>query len=143
MKSPDGRECSTFLRHKKIALTGKRTTKVYLLNPDERTVEKIQVDDCAINDGPRCDWLILLDRPFPKEEIYVELKASHVSRGVEQIEATVKKLSADAAQLPIRCLVVFRRRPKIGTDAQKYAIKFRRKFNAVFNLVSDKDEVAL
>ena len=76
MKSPDGRKCSKFLRDKKIALSGTRTTKLYLLNPAERRVEQIEVDGCAMTEGKRCDWLVRLNDASSKEEIYVELKGS-------------------------------------------------------------------
>ena len=74
MKSPDGRECSTFLQHKRIALSGRKTTRLYLLNPAERQVEQIEVDGCAITEGKRCDWLVRLNDASSKEEIYAELR---------------------------------------------------------------------
>ncbi len=93
MKSADGRECS-FVRHKKILLAGKKTTKLHLLNPTAREVEKIEVDGCAITEGRRCDWLILVQDRKPHEEIYVELKGSKIHHAVEQLEAAIQKLSA-------------------------------------------------
>ena len=136
MRSPDGRECSTFLRHTKIALTGQRTTAFYLLNPNQRAVEKVQVDDCAITSGPRCDWLVLLDDAISREEIYVELKGSDVYHAVEQLEATINQLSADRLHLPKRCFVVFTRNPMTGTDVQKHKVKFLQNFKAVFRPVT-------
>ncbi len=143
MKSPDGRECSDFHRHKKIALSGKKTTKLYLLNPTERRVEQIVVDGCAIMEGRRCDWLVRVDDAMSKEEIYVELKASKVDYAVEQLRATIEKLSADHASLLKRCFVVFNRNPMTGTDTQKYKLQFRQTFNSGFRLVKDKTEVRL
>ena len=79
MRSPDdGRECGTFTQHPKIALSGARTSTLYLLNPKRRNAEKIEVDGCAITEGPRCDWLVLLNDATSHEEIYVELKGSDV-----------------------------------------------------------------
>lgn len=143
MKSPDGRQCSEFLQHKTITLGGKRTSILYLLNPQERRVEKIQVDDCAITEGLRCDWLILANDAAPKEEIYVELKGSDVYHGVEQLEVTINKLSTDRARLRKRCFIVFSRNPMFLTDSQKYKVRFRKTFNAVFDLVRSKSEVVL
>jgi hypothetical protein len=143
MRSPDGRECSIFLRAKKISLAGKNTTTLYLLNPDEWKVETVDVDNCAITSGPRCDWLILLNHPFPREELYIELKRSRVDHAVEQLKATIKVLSAGASRIPKRCFVVFLRNPMIGTDVQKNKVKFSRDFNAVFSLVRDKAEIRL
>jgi hypothetical protein len=144
MKSPDGRrECSTFLRHKKIALSGKKTTMLYLLNPSERQVERIEVDGCAITEGKRCDWLVRLNDATSNEEIYVELKASHVHHAVEQLRATMENLSADRAKFPKRCFIVFNRNPMIGTDVQKYKAQFRQTFRSGLDLVKSNKEVPL
>jgi hypothetical protein len=143
MKSPDGRECSTFRQHRKLALSGKKTTTLYLLNPDERIVEQIEVDGCAIMDGIRCDWLVRLNDATSKEEIYVELKGSDVRHAVEQLRATIVKLSADRAKFPKRCFVVFTRNPLTGTDVQQLKLQFRKTFNSLFQPVRDKAEIPL
>ena len=64
------------------------------LNPTEREVEKIEVDGCVITEGIRCDWLVRLNDATSKEEIYVELKGSDVYHAVEQLQASVERLSA-------------------------------------------------
>jgi len=143
MKSADGRECSSFVRQKNIPLFGKRTTKLYLLNPQERKVERIEVDGCAITDGLRCDWLVVINDSLKHEENYVELKGSKIDHAVEQLKATINKLSADRARLAKRCLVVLNRCPMTGTDVQKYKDKFLKNFNAVFKPVRDRAEVPL
>jgi hypothetical protein len=143
MKSPDGRECSTFLRGKRIALSGKKTTKLYLLNPTERQVEQIEVDGCAITEGKRCDWLVRLNDEASKEEIYVELKGSAVYHGVEQLRATIERLSADCPKFSKRCFIVFTRNPMTGTDLQKYKLQFQQEFSSYFALVKDKAEIPL
>jgi len=140
MKSPDGRECSAFLRHKKLALSGKKTTTFYLLNPTEREVEKIEVDGCVIMEGIRCDWLVRLNDATSKEEIYVELKGSDVYHAVEQLRTSVERLSADRAKYPKRCFIVFNRNPMIGTDLQKYKAQFWQKFKSGLELVKDGAE---
>src|SRR5947209_8726499 len=124
MKSPDGRECSTFLRLRRIAISGKRTTTLYLLNPTERRVEQILVDGCAITEGERCDWLVRLEDATSKTEIYIELKGSDVYHAVEQLRATIEKLSVDRASLSKRSYIVFARNPMTGTDVQKYKVQF-------------------
>ena len=143
MKSADGRECSSFVRHKKIVLSGKKTTKLCLLNPQERDIEQVEVDGCAITDGLRCDWLVRINDRQPHEEIYVELKSSQVYHAVDQLEATIKKLSADRVRLAKRCLIVFRGNPMVRTDVQQNKVKFRKNFNAKFELVKDRTEIPL
>jgi hypothetical protein len=131
------------VRDTKIALSGKRTTKLYLSNPQEREVEKIEVDGCAITDGLRCDWLVLINDRQPHEEIYVELKGSKVSHAVEQLKATIKTLSADSVHLPKRCFVVYSRNPMPRTDVQNNKVKFRENFKADLRLVPDGTEITL
>jgi hypothetical protein len=143
MKSPDGRECSTFLQVRRIALSGRRTTTLYLQNPEGRRVERVEVDGCAITQGPRCDWLLLLNDTTSREEIYVELKGRDVSHAVRQLQATVCALSTDRMCFPKRCFVVFTRNPMTGTDIQRYKVKFRSDFSAGLYLVKDNTEVRL
>jgi hypothetical protein len=143
MKSPDGRECSTFLRHKKITLTGRRTSTLYLLNPLLRRAERVEVDNCVIVEGPRCDWLVRLDDDASREEIYVELKGSDILHAVDQLEATINKLSIDRKRFPKRCLVACSRSPLTGTDVQKYKARFHNRLRASFQVVRDGAEVPL
>jgi hypothetical protein len=143
MNSPDGRECSEFPQDKKTALGGVRTSTLYLLNPQERTVDKIQVDDCAITEGLRCDWLVLLNDLISTEEIFVELKGSDISHAIEQLKTSVEKLSADRKRFPKRCLVVFSRNPRFQTDIQNSKKRFKKDFNAAFSLVRNRSEVSL
>ena len=143
MKSPDGRECSELHQRPKISLSGERTTKVCFLNPQRRTVEQITVDDCAITQGVRCDWLLLLNDAISRAEIYVELKGSDIPHAVEQLKATIVQLSADFRRLPKRCLVVFTRSPMSGTDIQNLKVRFWNDFSARFEMVRDGAEVPL
>ncbi len=143
MRSLDGRECSTFVQHKIIVVTGRRTSTLYLCNPNERRVEKVEVDGCAITEGPRCDWLVLLNDAISREEIYAELKGSGVYHAADQLQATIERLSVDRVRIPKRCFVVFTRNPMTGTDVQRYKAKFRRNFNSRFDLVRDKAKITL
>jgi hypothetical protein len=99
------------------------------------------VDGCAITEGIRCDWLVLKNDRQPHEEIYVELKGSDVYHAVEQLKATIQKLSSDRTKIAKRCLVVFTRNPMTGTDVQKSKIAFKKDFNAVFEPVRDGAEI--
>jgi hypothetical protein len=94
-------------------------------------------------DGIRCDWLVRLNDATSKEEIYVELKGSDVRHAVEQLRATIVKLSADRAKFPKRCFVVFTRNPLTGTDVQQLKLQFRKTFNSLFQPVRDKAEIPL
>jgi hypothetical protein len=143
MKSPDGRQCSKFLKHRRIALKGRRTTTVYFLNNDEREVERIEVDGCAITEGVRCDWLLRLDDAASKEEIYVELKGRGVPHAIEQLRGSIDRLSADKRLHPKRAIIVFTRNPMSGTDIQIQQAKFLKDFRAILSMVKDKATLPL
>jgi predicted metalloendopeptidase len=70
----------------------------------------------------------------------VELKASPVYRAVDQLRASMEKLSADLTKLPKRCSIVFNRNPMIGTDLQKLKAQFWQKFISHLELVKDRAE---
>lgn len=143
MKSPDGRECSTFHNHRRIALRGRRTSTLYLSNPQEQPVEQIIVDGCAITEGRRCDWLLRLIEAPSKEEIFVELKGAGVSDAIEQLRESITKLSVQRITHPKRAVIVFTRNPMDGTDMQIHKVKFLREFNAFLTLVKDNQEITL
>jgi hypothetical protein len=143
MKSPDGRECSKILRDRKIKLTGQKTSAVYLLNPTGRTIERVEVDDCVITVGRRCDWLIVMNDSISRAEIYVELKGSDILHAIKQIEATIKRLSADHTKGQKRSLVVLRQVPIERTVVQTTRQKFKRDFNSTFETIRHNAEVRL
>ncbi len=143
MKSPDGRECSALITDRKIVLDGRKTTKLYFLNPQQREVEKIEVDGCAITDGARCDWMLLLDDNTSREEIYVELKGSKVWRASEQLQATIKRLSKNQLKFSRRCFIVTSRNPMTGTDIQGLQKKFQKNFKADLFISRNNSEVSL
>ena len=58
---------------------------------------------------PRCDWAVEVDDDVSREEIFIELKGSHMTDAVKQIEATITRLSSNPAQMKKRCLVAFNR----------------------------------
>lgn len=139
----NGGKCSEFIAHGTIKLSGPRTSTLYLLNPHKRTVERVQVDGCAITEGCRCDWMVVLEDAISNEELFVELKGSGVYHAVEQLQVTIETLSENAASFPKRSFVVFNRNPMYGTDVQRYKKTFRRDFNSEFDLKRNGSEIQL
>jgi hypothetical protein len=136
LKIPSGREsCINRLRDKRIALSGKQTSRLYLSNPTERWVEKIQVDGCAITQGLRCDWAVEVDDRVSRKEIFIELKGSHLTHAAKQLAATIVKLSSDPAQTEKRCLIAYERCPLTGPEIKQLQEKFQKKYNATFEPV--------
>lgn len=143
MKSPDGqRECSTFHNHRHVALSGRRTSTLYLKNPHRINVEQIEVDGCVITNGKRCDWLVRVIDP-PNEEIFVELKGSGVTDAIQQLRESITKLSAQKTTHPKRAVIVFTRNPMNGTDIQIQQVKFLKEFGARLIMVKDNSEISL
>ena len=143
MKNAEDRECSKILRGRTITLTGKRTVTVHCLNPDEREIERIEVDGCAITTGPRCDWLVVVENEG-RRELFVELKGSDVPRAIKQLESSIVALSADKAKLGKRAMVVLRKAPpKENTLVQRTQKRFKRDFNSSFETVRDKGKTSL
>lgn len=61
-----------------------------LKNRSALSVELVVVDGCAISTGERCDYLYR----FSGKEAYVELKGADIKKAVDQIDASVRQLSA-------------------------------------------------
>jgi len=143
MNSPDGRECGVFHRNKRIALSGKRTSTLYLANPQEQNVEQIEVDGCAITEGRRCDWLVrLVDTPS-KEEIFVELKGTGISDAIIQLRESITKLSVQKNNHPKRAVIVFSRNPMNLTDIQIQQVKFFREFRAKLIMAKHNQQILI
>ena len=64
--------------------------KIIFLNSQRLPYERVDVDGCTINDGVRCDKLLL--SADEREERYVELKGTDVMHAIEQLEETIKRL---------------------------------------------------
>ncbi len=107
-------------------------SKCVIENPNQFTIYIVQVDGCAIKEGLRCDYLVF---PEPKDikknlEIYIELKGSKISHAIEQLEATMRKLSDDSAKSEKVCIIVSTRCPITGNDIQNFKKKFKTTYNA-------------
>ena len=64
--------------------------KIIFLNPQRLPYERVDVDGCTINEGVRCDKLLL--SADEREERYVELKGTDVMHAIDQLEETIKRL---------------------------------------------------
>ncbi len=132
---PDFGECEEQVRDRQIVRRdpdgskGKSSPKFVIQNPDRACVRVVQIDNCVITDGLRCDWLfVAMGDPT---EIYVELKGSDVGHAIEQIGETIAKVSEDVRTAPKRCYIVCTHvRPQLLTKIQRAQASFRRDCNA-------------
>lgn len=124
-------ECETILSNKLIPLAENKS-KLVIENPNQFKVCVIEVDGYAIKEGVRCDYLVIPDQQDIKKviEIYIELKGSKISHAIDQLEATLKKLSDDPAKQEKVCIIISTRCPLAGNDIQNFKKYFKKKYNA-------------
>ncbi len=113
-------------RDTKIVLSENKS-KMYFINSQRRTIQKITVEGCAITIGLRCDYLVICNRNI---EHFVELKGSDVKHAIEQIEASIKKLSKSPTQKDKWSFVIYFHCPLTTTTVQKYKKIFKKKYNS-------------
>ena len=120
--SPLPAECID--RHsKKRFVVEENRSRVVFENARRRTVEQVEVDGCAIVDGPRCDWLINVDNT--QQSIFVELKGSNVPHAVEQLTHAHDGLR-DVRKPNVTWIISSQRCPLASTEVQSLTIKLRK-----------------
>lgn len=103
-----------------------RRSRLTLINQDGAESIKITVDGCAIKDGIRCDFLHIA-----KEiEMYIELKGQDIEHAIQQIETTMRRLSANFRTSPKTSYIICTRSPLSSTEIQHHARQFRSKYNS-------------
>lgn len=96
-------------------------------NSDRLSYKRVQVDGCALQDGPKCDNMLCSSDE--REERYVELKGSDVPHAIEQLRETILKLGEydDNRHAYVACTKVA---PRITTLIQKAKVEFRNRFHS-------------
>lgn len=81
-------------------------SRFYIENDCAIEILKITVDGCLIDDGSKCDYLLILFK-IPPNEIYFELKSrSDLAKAIRQIEETIKKISMDKSKVEKYCYII-------------------------------------
>ncbi len=128
MSMPDFGACEEVLTISKIPVQEPHCKcSMMFENPGRRRVRKIRVDDCAIKDGVRCDWLVIAQ---DGKEHFIELKGRDVRHAIEQLKASIPKLSADPKNSPKCSYIICTRCPLSGTDIQNYQKRFLKAFKS-------------
>lgn len=124
MKIPQ--QCVRITKDHKIALEEK-ASKIILVNDQRATVTIIQVDGCAINEGVRCDFLVV---SALHKEHFIELKGGNIDHALAQLERTIEILSVDQ-QKQMKCsFIISTRCPLTTTKIQELKLKFKQKYNS-------------
>jgi hypothetical protein len=111
-----------------------KQSKFRLDNPRKTKIKVIQVDDCVIKQGIRCDYLIILS---DEQEIYVELKGKDVEHAVKQIESSIQQLTEDLSAEKL-CFIASTRCPMTSPQIQKLKKNFKRNYNAKLTIKNGK-----
>lgn len=123
-------ECEQINKNSQIVLSDagskNKQSKFRLDNRKKAKIRVIRVDDCAIKQGLRCDYLVILPNNL---EIYVELKGKDVEHAVKQLESSIKQLT-DSFFAEKLCFIASTRCPITSPQIQKFKKNFKRRFNA-------------
>jgi hypothetical protein len=92
-------------------------------NATRHNIDQIEVDGCAIVDGPRCDWLINVDKT--QQSVFVELKGSNVPHAVEQLTHAHDGLR-EIRKPNVTWIINSQRCPLTSTEVQSLTIKLRK-----------------
>ena len=110
-----------------IALKEERS-KMTFINKSRQNVRVIQIDGCVLNDGIRCDYLIISE---DGKEHFVELKGNHVGHAVKQIEETILKISESPKQAEKYSFIISARCPLLSAEIQALKLKFKKQYNSM------------
>jgi len=110
-----------------------RKSKLTLENVDEVVSTKIIVDGCEINDDSiRCDYMLLAKGI----EFYIELKGQDLAHAVNQIKATIKRLSNDLKNKNKKAYIICTRSPLSSTQIQNIKFDLLKNFNSDLQIKS-------
>lgn len=133
-------QCSDDFQDKTLKLEEKGK-KFCLENLDPKIIiQKVKIDGCLINEGKRCDWLLLIkDRNL---EIYIELKGRRVDEAFQQLEETLKNQELKdildqqwkKQDRKKRCYVIHSRCPSASTDVQDQQSLFKKKYKVTLKV---------
>ncbi len=103
-------DCRTTRRDPLLSVQENGRTFI-LKNACRQAVVQVEVDDCLITVGERCDWLFELTEPV-KRVLFVELKGRDIKHAYAQLLATIKQLKASYQGYRLEAYVVSSRNPQ-------------------------------
>lgn len=128
-------ECITERTDTLIVVRDKRggRSKIIFENEKQELVKVVEVDDCEVKAGKRCDFLVLHPTKIKSQtidnEYFIELKGSAVKHGCDQLEASINRLSENAKKKPKHAFVISSKSPLSSTEIQKIQRRFKKELN--------------
>jgi len=99
---------------------------ITIKNPTRKTVRLIQIDDCAITKGERCDMLIEVD--CRNIALFVEFKGGDIKHAISQLRTTICSLNQRVSKKEkIAVVIAGKTNPSIKTYIQKAKAEFKTK----------------
>ncbi|MEB3293714.1 MAG: hypothetical protein VKJ24_11195 [Synechococcales bacterium] len=127
--------------HDRILSIQENKSKIIFENPQSLEICCLQVDNCAIKEGPRCDYAMTVEHIV--DEFYIELKGQDIRHAFQQLEATIKQISSDVKKCPKICFIISTRVPLTGPEIQVASKQFKSKFNAKLEIKNLKHTCCL
>ncbi|MEM8638297.1 MAG: hypothetical protein AAGG51_05770 [Cyanobacteria bacterium P01_G01_bin.54] len=123
-------DCTQETKNKEIVIRDKgaknRKSIVYLLNPQQKIIKLIDIEDCVIKEGLRCDKLAIAP---PQKLIFIELKGNDVKKAIAQLTASlnyIKNACTSARRSVIIFLVSCTQYPRKNTQLQIQKAKLKK-----------------
>ena len=111
----------------KIFMFEENKSKLTLENIDQVKSTKIIVDGCEINDKTiRCDYMLIAKGL----EFYIELKGQDLAHAINQIKATIKRLSDNFKIKNKKAYIICTRSPLSSTQIQNIKFDLLKNFNS-------------
>jgi hypothetical protein len=133
-------DCTTTVRDSKVKVAENGKQAIFL-NPKRRPFTKTRVDGCVIVNSVACDWLVQDD---DVTSILIELKGCDVDHAIEQIEATLSFMKANALLTKqIAALIVCSkpsRHPSFTAKLQKAKARISLQYKAPLHVVTGSHE---
>ena len=119
--------------NKKIFVYAENRSKLILENLNQVDSISVIVDGCEINDNSiRCDFLHIAN----EIEFFIELKGQDLEHALEQIKATIIKLSSNPKASKKVSYIICTRSPMSSSKIQNFKLEFRKKFNSRLEIKS-------
>jgi len=113
---------------------GASKSKMLFENPNKEVLKIIEVDNCMIKEGSRCDYLIVDSNDT---EYFIELKGNSILHACKQIEETIVKISNNKTRIKFAFVVATVFPPAINGSIQIMKSKFKNKYNS-FLIIKNK-----
>ena len=119
-------QCSTIVNDKRIVLSENKS-KIIFINNNQKPIERVVVDGCAVRDGIKCDYMLICEDDF---EHYIELKGSDIDHAINQLTTTFRRLSKCFRTHKKEAYIISTRCPLTTTKIQNEKLKFKKNYNS-------------